>query len=205
MHDSVYGALHGECLDFWLHFLPQGSVTANFLYNHPKNGMISEPVPGLILALQEEFRKACLLLNQGSDRGLTEKARHFFTYLLHEVIEFLMSADLADQAVDERSVVEEVKRYAMEHLTDRLTLIDLAKAAGYSSFHFHRIFLEAEGVTPRAFVEAQRIKNACALLKAGHSVTSAALDSGFSSPSQFNQVFKKKFQISPTDWIKTTR
>jgi len=203
-HDSWYSKHHDECVDFWFHFLPHDKVTPNFLYHHPASGLFSEPLPSLAAEFQEEFHKAARLLNifgPASER----KTRHFLAYLLHEVFEFLMETDLDSQPVDERSIIEDVKLYAMEHLTDRLTLTDLAKAAGYSPFHFHRIFLEAEGITPRAFVEARRLKKACDLLKAGRSVTSAAMDSGFSTPSQFTTVFKKKFQLSPSEWMKTVK
>ena len=100
--------------------------------------------------------------------------------------------------------MEGIKQYIMEHLTDSLSLSDLAVAAGYSSFHFHRLFLEAEGITPRNFVEGQRLKRACELLKAGQTVTSAAMDSGFSTYSQFTRVFKRQFQLSPSEWLKST-
>lgn len=204
-HDATYSKYHAECLDLWLHFLPHGAVHSNFLYHHPKSGWVSEPIPSLTTTLQEEFRKAGCLLNQRYDSFAWGKIRHYLSYLLFEVFDFFMEADLDNQPSNDRSVITEVKCYAMQHLTDRLTLADLAKAAGYSPFHFHRIFLEAEGMTPRAFVEAHRLKNACRLLKAGQSVTSSALDSGFSSSSQFNQVFKKQFQLSPMQWLKTAR
>lgn len=175
----------------------------NFIYHQPASGPVPVQIPQLPVALQDDFRRVCLLLNDHVSSR--QKARHFVTYLLHELFESLMESDFRNDNPDERSVIEEVKRYAMDHLTDRLTLPDLAKAAGYSPFHFHRLFLEAEGVTPRAFVESQRLKQACELLRKGQSTTSVALDVGFATPSQFSKVFKKQFKMSPTEWLKTAK
>ena len=203
-HDSWYSKHHAECIDFWFHFLPHGRVIPNFIYHHPARELVSEPVPCLGAEFHEEFRKAVSLVN-APGTATRQKTLYFLAYVLHEVFEFLMETDLDSQPADDPSVIEDMKRYVMEHLTDRLTLTDLAKAAGYSPFHFHRTFLEAEGVTPRAFVEAHRLKKSCELLKAGRSITSAAMDSGFSTPSQFTHVFKKKFQVSPSEWLKMAK
>lgn len=201
-HDSLYGRHHAECVDFWLHLFPGGAVTLNFVHHSPRGETISLPVGRPAMDLVEDFRRASRLLYQSAAPLDRHKAGHFLLYLLHELFEMLMETNLSSQAVDEQSVIEAVKRYVEGHLTDRLALHDLAKAAGYSAFHFHRIFLEAEGITPRLFVEGRRLKLACELLKKGHSVTSAALDAGFATPSQFNRVFKKQFRSSPSEWMK---
>lgn len=201
-HDSWYSPHHAQCVDFWVHFLPQGGVVLNFVYHDPLTGPDLVRVPPPATELLDDFTKAGSLLNRSSSTD-SLKARRFIGYLLHELFELLMEINPGSQQIDEQSVVDEVKCYASHHLTDRLTLTDLAKVAGYSPFHFHRMFLEAEGITPRTFVEARRLKYSCDLLKKGYSITSAALDSGFATPSQFTRAFKKRFELSPTEWIKS--
>ncbi len=206
MHDQVYCDHHQECVDFWLHFLPHGRVTLNFVFHTPGLKYVSIPVPGLSPFFADDFKRAAALLHcEGKASEGNSKREHFLLYLLHEIFEVLMEKDLEESPGEESSLIEEIKRYASEHLTDRLSLTDLAKAAGYSPFHFHRIFVESEGITPRLFVEAQRLKRACELLRHGQSMTSAALDAGFSSSSQFCRVFRKRFELSPTEWLQTGR
>lgn len=205
LHDAIYGKHHSECVDFWLHLFPSGAVTLNFVHHSPRAETISLPVSRPAMALVEDFRRAGRLLYQASAPLEQRKTGHFLLFLLHELFALLMETNLSSQEVDEQSVIEAVKRYVAGHLTDRLALNDLAKAAGYSPFHFHRIFLEAEGITPRLFVEGRRLKLACDLLKKGHTVTSAALDSGFATASQFNRVFKKQFRSSPSEWMKAAK
>ncbi len=60
-------------------------------------------------------------------------------------------------------------------------------------------------VTPRDFIETKRIQHACKLLNEGKQVTSAAFDSGFTTCSQFDRVFKKHLKVSPSMWLKRKR
>jgi len=203
-HDSGYSEHHAECIDFWIHILPHNKTTLNFIHHTPATGTVSVPVPLPSVSLLEDFRRAGALLDRMENHLDQQKAHHFVAYLLHELFGMIMDADSKSQTVNIISLVEGIKQYIMEHLTDSLSLSDLAVAAGYSSFHFHRLFLEAEGITPRNFVEGQRLKRACELLKAGQTVTSAAMDSGFSTYSQFTRVFKRQFQLSPSEWLKST-
>ncbi len=204
-HDSGYSTHHGECVDFWIHFLPHGKCMMNFVRNIPATGLLSTPVAVPSVSLLEDFRRAGELLSRMESQLDELKTQHFLAYLLHELFGLLMDPDLKSQTVDGISLVHEIKRYVTGHLTDSLDLGDLAKAAGYSAFHFHRLFLEAEGTTPRAFVERSRLNKACDLLKKGQSITSAAMDSGFSTSSQFTRVFKRQFRFSPSEWVKTTQ
>jgi len=167
------------------------------LRNYPNRNL---PTVFFEQAILEDFKRVGTLLD--SEQG-QQKAQHFLTYLLYELFDVLMNADGKPQTMNVIPLIDSIKQYVTEHLTDRLSLSDLAGAAGYSPFHFHRIFLEAEGITPRNFVEGQRLKKACELLKAGYTMTSAAMDAGFSTSSQFARVFKRQFQLSPSGWLKS--
>lgn len=63
-------------------------------------------------------------------------------------------------------------------------LDDLARAAGYSPWHFHRAFKRIVGVTPRAYAEAHRVRALRRGLATGHDVATAIADAGFASPSR---------------------
>lgn len=199
-HDSTYGLHHAACIDFWIHFLPHNRVMLNFLHHVPGQEHVSIPVPVPSVSILEDFKRVGTLLDSGQPQ---QKTQHFLAYLLYELFEILMSADDKPQTINVIPLIDSIKQYVTDHLTDRLSLSDLAGAAGYSPFHFHRIFLESEGITPRNFVEGQRLKKACELLKAGHNMTSAAMEAGFSTSSQFARVFKREFQLSPSGWLKS--
>jgi len=64
-------------------------------------------------------------------------------------------------------------------------LDDLARAAGVSVFHLHRVFKATTGLTPRAYAAAHRSRRVRASLEARASITEAIHDAGYASSSRF--------------------
>lgn len=61
----------------------------------------------------------------------------------------------------------------------------LAKTAGMSPFHFHRVFKAATGVTPKAYAAAQRARRVREELRKRSTVTEAIYGAGFNSNGRF--------------------
>ncbi|MDJ0764208.1 MAG: AraC family transcriptional regulator [Myxococcota bacterium] len=83
-----------------------------------------------------------------------------------------------------------------------LSLEKVAAKAGFSKFHFHRLFAAMTGETLNRFVQRVRVEKAATKLKSnpGVSITEIALDCGFSSPAAFARVFKEYFGVSAGEW-----
>jgi AraC family transcriptional regulator of adaptative response/methylated-DNA-[protein]-cysteine methyltransferase len=79
-------------------------------------------------------------------------------------------------------------------------LEDLASAAGYSPFHFHRLFRRATGVTPAAFWRAERAKRMEDSLKTNERITDAVYDSGYSGPARFYADARDRLGMTPSAW-----
>lgn len=92
--------------------------------------------------------------------------------------------------------------YIRQHLSDDLALDRLAAVAGFSPFHFHRIFTSVTGETLNDAVGRLRLERAVALLKGAPqiSITQIALDCGFNSASSFSRAFRKQYGISARSW-----
>ena len=63
------------------------------------------------------------------------------------------------------------------------SLAELAAAAGVSRFHFHRVFKQVTGATPRDYARTHRLGNLAQKLDAGENVAAAIYASGFGSSS----------------------
>jgi AraC family transcriptional regulator of adaptative response/methylated-DNA-[protein]-cysteine methyltransferase len=64
------------------------------------------------------------------------------------------------------------------------SLAELADAAGISPFHFHRVFKQITGATPRDYARTHRLGRFAEKLEAGQPVTEAIYASGFGSSSR---------------------
>jgi AraC-like DNA-binding protein len=96
------------------------------------------------------------------------------------------------------------------HLDERLgkpiSVDDLAVLAGYSKYHFLRLFKAATGMTPARYVMLRRIEAAQAMLDEGkRSASDIALETGFSSAAHFSDVFRKVTGSTPTAWTAEMR
>lgn len=91
--------------------------------------------------------------------------------------------------------------YLDEHYAEDITLEKIADVAGFSKFHFSRLFKQCSGYNFYDYVCYRRIKAAeTLLLKPGNSITEVALQSGFSSLSTFNRTFKKVKGCTPSEY-----
>ncbi|MEN0067060.1 MAG: AraC family transcriptional regulator [Myxococcota bacterium] len=100
--------------------------------------------------------------------------------------------------------VQRVQDHIEQHLAEPLELVDLAKVAHFSPFHFHRIFTALVGETPSAFVRRVRLERAASVLLTlpEYSITEIAIDCGFGETSSFSRAFRRHFGMSAREWRK---
>jgi len=82
------------------------------------------------------------------------------------------------------------------------SLGELADAAGFSRFHFHRVFKAATGVTPKAYADADRARRMRAALDRSGTVTEAIYDAGFNSNGRFYASAPRRLGMTPTRFRK---
>ncbi|MBQ2453727.1 MAG: helix-turn-helix transcriptional regulator [Lachnospiraceae bacterium] len=95
----------------------------------------------------------------------------------------------------------EVCEYINAHFSEDLKLEDVAEMAGFSKFHFTRLFKQFTGKTFYRYVNLKRIEHAEMLLtEPSASVTEIAIHSGFSSLPAFVRMFKLIKGCTPTEF-----
>jgi AraC-like DNA-binding protein len=81
-----------------------------------------------------------------------------------------------------------------------LDVTELARSVGMSPSSFHKHFKSMTRTTPLQYQKDLRLTEARRLLLAGvGSVSSAAFDVGYESPSQFSREYSRKFGVSPRE------
>ena len=91
--------------------------------------------------------------------------------------------------------------YIDDHYMDDLSLEGIADMAGFSKFHFSRLFKQYTDFTFCDYLTYRRIKAATDLLaKPDYSITEVALNAGFPSISTFNRLFKQQIGCTPREY-----
>ena len=96
-----------------------------------------------------------------------------------------------------------VFQYIDENYMYDISLDELAYVAGYSKYHFSRIFRQYNSMSYLQYINARRTKAAeVLLLDPNMPVTEVAMRSGFKSLTTFNRIFKEIKHCTPTDFKK---
>jgi AraC family transcriptional regulator of adaptative response/methylated-DNA-[protein]-cysteine methyltransferase len=90
---------------------------------------------------------------------------------------------------------------AIEAAEEPPPLAELARKAGMSPWHFHRVFKAVAGVTPKAYASAHRAARVRQeLARPGASVTAAIYDAGFNSSGRFYEAADEMLGMTPSDY-----
>lgn len=96
--------------------------------------------------------------------------------------------------------------YITEHCTENISIDELAKMAGFSKFHFSRLFKQFANMSCYEYLTQKRIAHAEQLLiQPNISITEVAMLSGFGSLSTFNRIFKAAKNCTPSEYKSLNR
>ena len=93
--------------------------------------------------------------------------------------------------------------YVVKHLDEDVSLMTLARQAGLSEFHLHRLFAASTGETPKKMTLRLRLaRGAVMLLATKDSILDVALSCGFQSHEVFIRAFRRRFEMTPAQYRK---
>ncbi|MBH1942143.1 AraC family transcriptional regulator [Mobilitalea sibirica] len=87
-----------------------------------------------------------------------------------------------------------------ENLKYEIDLNAVAKASGYSSYHFLRVFKEVTHITPGDYIRKRRLTEIVKLMDRCKSISDIAFAYGFNSKENFTRAFKSEHHILPTEY-----
>ncbi|MDD5727110.1 MAG: AraC family transcriptional regulator [Victivallales bacterium] len=110
----------------------------------------------------------------------------------------LVSDIIQDEKSQRPAFINRVYEYCLQNIHRTITIDDMARCAGYSTYHFARLFKQYAGNSPHSFLNELRIRMAVRLFQTGClSVKEVALRCGFEDSSYFCKVFRKHQKVSP--------
>lgn len=102
--------------------------------------------------------------------------------------------------------IHRVLAHLVTHLDESADLGNLARLAGLSPFHFHRLFRGMVGETPLELLRRLRMERAATALRSTDSgVTSVAFAAGYETHEAFTRSFRTCFGESPTAFRRNPR
>lgn len=119
-------------------------------------------------------------------------------FLIQENTSMLNFTEVGGKQRGYLEVMMKVCNYINLHYLEKLTLEDMANLAGFSKFHFTRVFKKFTNMTFCEYVNRKRVEHAEGLLYSTNmSIIDVAMNSGFSSMSSFDRTFKGYKGFSP--------
>jgi AraC-like DNA-binding protein len=119
--------------------------------------------------------------------------------LVYRVLRSELCGRLADAASreSENNPVSAAIRYMREHLSEPMSVADLAQLVAMSQSAFAHLFKSTSGVSPHQFLKRLRMGEARVMLVKNRSVSEVSIAVGYSSLSHFIYEFKRYFGVTP--------
>lgn len=89
-------------------------------------------------------------------------------------------------------------KYIEGNIETKLTLKSIASFAGYSEYHFSRLFREQMGISVMEYVNKRKMRKAAEEILNGEKIIDIAVKYGYDSHSGFIKAFKNEFGFSPS-------
>jgi len=100
----------------------------------------------------------------------------------------------------EREAILHCLGYIKNHLSEQITLSEMAKRTAMSKSSFCESFRKITGETFNSYLNRERVEAAAALIKSGKLVFEAAMELGYREQSTFYRNFKKHLGVSPSEY-----
>lgn len=98
--------------------------------------------------------------------------------------------------------IHTVQDYIESNIDSSLSIEELADIAGFSKYHFHRIFKEIVDEPLSRYVNRLKLERATHLLtyRADMTITDIAYHFGFTDSAVFSRTFKNYYGVSPSQY-----
>ncbi|MFA6100691.1 MAG: AraC family transcriptional regulator [Victivallaceae bacterium] len=195
-HDKNYPADANNIVHFWLYFIQHRIIARLVSVN---NGRIELKRKDLILengalceVISQEWGR---LKHSPLDANLKrKKLLSLLSLLFIELIEM----DMAGKAIDANSENHQEKtiRAICQHIINTsgkgLTIEKLARIAGYSKFHFLRVFKKRTGQSIHDYINVARLQKVETMLAGNFLLKEISEELGFSSPTAFSHWYRQQ-------------
>ena len=131
------------------------------------------------------------------DTPVIEQESHLFWTLAQMILRHADDPPALRDIKKEPLAVKQIKHFIDAHYSENFSIDQLAQITHLSPFHLIRLFGDATGIPPHAYLRQIRIRRAKELLTRGDPIVSVAQATGFNDQSHLNRWFKRLVGITP--------
>lgn len=181
-----------DCSSLYVHFT--GSIVQEVLEsNNVKSGVYYLKSNKTIL---DTFSNLVQRYNQS---GREKYANASLLELIYNI-----SDDINNEYSRNENIILPILTYINATYDQKITLDELAEKSGYSKSRFSHFFHEVTGTTPLKYQNEVRLNTACEMLvSTKQSISDIAHSCGFADSLYFSRVFKKRYNVSPSEYRET--
>lgn len=99
------------------------------------------------------------------------------------------------------NMIQKSLDYIEDNLKSELSIAELADLAGYSLYHFERIFKRLVGISIARYIKRRRLLHAAFDIASGSKIIDAAYRYGFDTNAGFYKAFVREFGEAPTEYV----
>ena len=107
--------------------------------------------------------------------------------------------------MDNRTIIQQSLDYIEDNLQTEITAAELAEMAGFSLFHYYRLFQQATGLPVMQYILRRRLLHGVYAMKQGNTKIDAALSFGFDTYAGFYKAFCREFGSTPSEFLQSSR
>ena len=103
------------------------------------------------------------------------------------------------------TIIQKSIDYIEDNLKNDITAKELSEMAGFSMFHYYRLFQSAVGLPIMQYITRRRLLNALYDMHCGEKMITVALDYGFETQAGFYKAFVREFGYTPTEFLNMSK
>lgn len=126
-----------------------------------------------------------------------------FFEILYGIIQSHLQVLGKEETMDNRKIIQNILDYIENNLKAEINMDELCSITGYSYVHFCRLFSHYIGISPSEYIRRRKLIYAVYDMSNGMTKVDIALSYGFDTYAGFYKAFKREFNCSPSEFIKS--
>lgn len=149
-----------------------------------------------VLPFIQDLQKLKETADYGNDIRFSQRFNDLLLFINQTFLTMQDKSYLLDN-MQENQIVYQSIQYIQNHLSETVSVAELATALFISREHLTREFKRHTGFSPHAYIQKRKLIYAKERLLEGVSISKTASDAGFTNYSHFINRFKQEFGLTP--------